>query len=198
MDQVMIGEMIGDTEVGYYTAALRISSIWYFIPMMIANSLFPAIIATKKREEAQYMQRIEKLYALMGWMGITVAIVITLSAAWLINLLFGEGYVASANILTIHIWTGIAISMGFVHSKWLVIESFQKYLIIYTSIAAFINIVGNMILIPSYGASGAAVATLLAQFSPIFLQLFIHDVRRNFYLMLASFLFPIKRVLSVI
>ena len=44
IDQIMIGQMLGDKEVGLYSAAVRISEVWYFIPMAIVSSVFPAII----------------------------------------------------------------------------------------------------------------------------------------------------------
>lgn len=49
IDQIMIGQIIGDEEVGIYSAAVRVSEIWYFIPMVITASVFPAIIEAKKK-----------------------------------------------------------------------------------------------------------------------------------------------------
>jgi len=49
VDQVMIQSMLGSEAVGQYSAAVRISEAWYFIPMVITSSLFPAIINAKKR-----------------------------------------------------------------------------------------------------------------------------------------------------
>lgn len=54
IDQLMLGQMIGDEAVGIYSAAVRVSEVWYFIPMAIAASVFPAILEAKKRSEAQY------------------------------------------------------------------------------------------------------------------------------------------------
>ncbi len=49
VDQVMIMEMMDAEAVGQYAAAVRISEAWYFIPMVIASSLFPAIINAKSK-----------------------------------------------------------------------------------------------------------------------------------------------------
>ena len=48
IDQVMIKEMLGAEAVGQYAAAVRLSEVWYFIPIIIASSLFPAIVILKK------------------------------------------------------------------------------------------------------------------------------------------------------
>jgi PST family polysaccharide transporter len=64
IDQIMIGEMLGEKAVGQYAAAARISEAWYFIPMVISGSLFPAIIKAKEQSEKLYYERLQKLYDL--------------------------------------------------------------------------------------------------------------------------------------
>ena len=44
IDQIMLGQMLGSEAVGIYSAAVRISEVWYFIPMAIAASVFPSVI----------------------------------------------------------------------------------------------------------------------------------------------------------
>ncbi len=73
IDQVMIKEMLDSEAVGQYAAAVRLSEAWYFIPMVIASSLFPAIINAKKQSEELYYARLQKLYDLMVWMAIAIA-----------------------------------------------------------------------------------------------------------------------------
>ena len=48
IDQIMIKEMLGEKDVGLYSAAVRLSEAWYFVPVIIATSIFPAIINAKK------------------------------------------------------------------------------------------------------------------------------------------------------
>ena len=43
IDQIMIKNMINDEAVGYYSSAVRLCEAWYFIPVTLCNSLFPAI-----------------------------------------------------------------------------------------------------------------------------------------------------------
>lgn len=49
IDQIMLGQMVSDEAVGIYSAATRISDVWYFVPMAIVASVFPAILEAKKR-----------------------------------------------------------------------------------------------------------------------------------------------------
>ncbi len=109
IDQVMIKEILGSEAVGQYAAAVRISEAWYFIPMVIASSVFPAIINAKKISEELYYARLQKLYNLMVWISIAVALPMTFLSDWVINLLYGGQYNQAGNVLMIHIWTGIFV-----------------------------------------------------------------------------------------
>ena len=51
VDQVLIGQMLNDKQVGLYSAAARIAEIWYFIPIGIAGSTFPLLVESKKQSE---------------------------------------------------------------------------------------------------------------------------------------------------
>ena len=73
IDQIMIQSMLGNAEVGQYAAAVRLSEAWYFIPMLISASLFPAILNAKKVSEELYYARLQKLYNFMIWFSIIIA-----------------------------------------------------------------------------------------------------------------------------
>ncbi|VAW28452.1 Membrane protein involved in the export of O-antigen, teichoic acid lipoteichoic acids, partial [hydrothermal vent metagenome] len=64
IDQIMLGEMIGKKAVGTYAAAVRLSEIWYFIPMAIASSVFPSIVKSKQLDAKIYKKRMQKFYDL--------------------------------------------------------------------------------------------------------------------------------------
>jgi O-antigen/teichoic acid export membrane protein len=61
IDQVMIKEMLGAEQVGHYAAAVRLSEAWYFVPMAITSSVFPAIINAKKKRRALLSEVAETL-----------------------------------------------------------------------------------------------------------------------------------------
>ncbi len=48
IDQVMLQEMIGSIEVGYYSVALRLIESFGFVPMILNSSIFPALVNAKK------------------------------------------------------------------------------------------------------------------------------------------------------
>ena len=162
IDQVMIKNILSDTEVGYYAAAVRISESWYFIPMAICTSLFPSIINAKKINSILYMNRMQKLYDILTWFAVAVAVPITLFSTFIVGILFGQEYISSAPVLTIYIWAGLPVSLGVASSQFLVNENLTKISFSRTLIGMIVNVILNFIFIPIYGIIGSALATLIS------------------------------------
>ena len=182
-DQIMIKEMLGNEAVGQYSAAVRLSEAWYFIPMIISSSLFPAILNAKKKSEELYYERLQKLYDLMVIIALSIAFPMTFLSDGLINLLYGNAYQEASSILMIHIWTGVFVFLGVASGKWFVIENLQKYSFYRTLAGAIVNICLNFILIPKYNIYGAAIATLVAQATASFLlDFFNKQTKKMFYM----------------
>jgi O-antigen/teichoic acid export membrane protein len=164
IDQVMIKEMMNSEAVGQYAAAVRISELWYFIPIVITSSLFPTIINAKKQSEELYYERLQKLYDLMVCMAIAIALPMTFLSDWIIELLYGGQYNQAGSVLMIHIWAAVFVFLGVAFSKYLTAENLTKKSFYRTLLGAILNVILNYILIPKYGINGAAIATLIGQF----------------------------------
>lgn len=168
IDQVMLGGLSGAGQVGIYSAALRLSEVWYFIPMGIVSSAFPAIVLSKKESEAVYLKRLQKLMTAMVAIAYAIAVPMTLVSTPLVKLLFGDAYAASGPVLAVHIWSGVSVFAGITRESWMVTEGLGRFLLAMTIVGAIVNITLNYALIPSWGALGAAIATLVAYSFTVF------------------------------
>jgi PST family polysaccharide transporter len=164
IDQIMIGQMLGDERLGVYSAAVRLTEVWYFIPVAITSSVFPAIVSAKKTGEAKYYDSLEQLYLLMVWLALGVAIPITVFAEPIVELVFGPEYRDGATVLAIQCWSGLFIFAGLVSNHWYLLENLSHYTLYRHLLGAGMNIAINLVLIPRYGIDGAAIATLITQF----------------------------------
>jgi polysaccharide transporter, PST family len=188
IDQIMIGNMIGDTELGIYSVAVKLSESWYFIPMVITASVFPAILHARKKSKKLYHQRLQKLYDFSTWFTIIISLIVTLLSPFIINILFGNEYSGASTVLSIHIWAGIFVFMGVVNSKYLIPENLVKLSLYRTLIGAITNILLNIILISSYGIIGAAIATLLSYGLQAYISLlFFKKAKVLFFMITRSF-----------
>ena len=164
IDQVMLGEMVNDHEVGMYSAALKISEIWYIIPTIICNSFFPSIIDGKKLSQKIYFRKFQNLFDILFLISIAIAIGVTIFSELIIDILYGEQYTDAATILTIHIWSAVFVFLGVGGTNFFIIENLQIKTFTRTALGAVLNIILNLILIPKLFAVGAAIATLISQF----------------------------------
>jgi O-antigen/teichoic acid export membrane protein len=170
IDQVMLGQLADDQAVGIYSAAVRLSEGWYFIPMAIASSAFPAILVAKQNSQAQYLSYMSRLFKIAVLVAYLIAFSMSLGSRQVITTLFGASYSDAAIVLSIHVWSGIFTSLGVISKLWMTAEDLMLFSFFATASGAIFNLVANHMLIPRYEAIGAAIATL---FSYIFANLII-------------------------
>ncbi len=189
IDQVMIRTMLDSKELGYYAAAVRLSEAWYFIPVALTNAIFPAVINAKKASNEFYINRIQKLYDILAWMAISIAVPVSIFSKDIINIIFGAEFQSAAPVLTIYIWAGVAVFLGVASSQYLITENYTKLSFSRNFVGMIFNVALNFILIPKYGIVGAAVATLISYSLAVFSIILFPKTRKQFFMMMKSMLF---------
>jgi O-antigen/teichoic acid export membrane protein len=174
IDQVMLKELVDAEAVGQYAAAVRISEAWYFVPTAIVQALYPAILNAKKTEERIYVDRLQKLYDLMVWLAVLVAVPTMFLSGSISLLLFGPAFSGTGTVLAIHTWSGLFVAVGVANSRWFLSENLMKISMINTAAGAVLNIALNAVLIPRYGINGVAVATLVSYGISAYVALALH------------------------
>ena len=183
IDQVMLGEMLGPTEVGWYAAAVRLSQLWYFVPFTIATVAFPVIVRAKETSKDLYNRRMQGLFDFLLWLSVAISLPAALISAPLVLFLYGDPYAPSAGVLQIHIWSLVLNSMVIAARLWLMVEGLNRALLIFSMVTVVANMLLNLLLIPRYGAIGAAWATLAA-YGPVLLLEFCYPPTRSAVLMM--------------
>ncbi len=154
VDQILIGQMLNDKAVGLYSAAVRISEIWYFIPAAVASSTLPGLIESKKQSTELYYRRLQQLANLLVRVAVVVAVVMTFLSKPIITLLFGHSYEGSWPALSVLIWSGIPYSFGGAWTNWMTVENRTKTMFLFHANAAVVNLLLNFLLIPRFGILG--------------------------------------------
>jgi PST family polysaccharide transporter len=175
IDVVMLGKMSDDREVGLYSAASRLSEAFYFLPMIIVSSLNPLLLRARASGAEQYRKSLLKLYVLMVRLSLAIALPLLILAPLLIETLYGIQYSESTAVLQVHVWAAVAVFLGVASSQYFTAEGKQKLSLYRTLLGLAVNIGMNFLLIPRYGALGAAVATLVSYFVATFSVFFTRD-----------------------
>lgn len=184
-DHIMLTSMSGTTENGFYTAAITTAGVFQFVYIAIIDSFRPMILSAKKESDIKYEKYVSKLYCYVVYLAFMHSLVFTVLAKFIIGILYGEGYEQSISVLRILVWYLAFSYMGSVRNVWILAEQKQKYLWVINLTGALFNIAINAMLIPVWGACGAAFASLLTQvFTNFVLGFLIRPIRENNRLLL--------------
>ena len=189
-DKLMLKHMMDSAEVGYYSTAASICTVWCFVLSAIIDSLYPSILESFKRSREEFDKKNKLLYVIVFYVSIGVSVLFVVFGELIIKILYGEAYLPAVMPLRVITWYTAFSYLGVARNAWIVSLDKQKYLKYVYLIAAISNVILNAVLIPLWGATGAAVASLVAQIITTFVAPFlIKDLRENSILMLKAITF---------
>jgi PST family polysaccharide transporter len=162
IDQVMLGQMVGDRAVGIFSAAVRVSQSWFFVPMAVVAAAAPALTAAHQTSERDYHRQLLTVVRSLHWMGITAAVLLSGFSREIVRFLYGASYHEAAAVLAIHAWAGIFATLGVSSGAWFVNAGLLRLRMINTAVGAVVNCLLNLYAIPRFGVVGAAVSTLVS------------------------------------
>ncbi|WP_462164585.1 flippase [Pseudoalteromonas xiamenensis] len=187
IDQLMIGLMLGNEKVGYYSAALKLSEIWFIFPVVIANVLMTKFVNLFHNSKTTYWRFQQKLFKTSFTICCILIASIYFTAELVIKNLYGISYTESVSVLKIHILAIFFVFFRAFISKWLILSKNYNLSLYSHLIGAVVNIVLNCVLIPEYGISGAAIASVFAYFSSTFLFLLLFRDGRSYISLLFGY-----------
>lgn len=186
-DRIMIKLMIDQTETGVYSAAITCIGISGFVFAAVIDSARPAILEAKKKDQAIYEKKVTQLYSVITFMSLAQGVVMTVLAKPIVLFLYGKQYSGAASILAVAVWYVTFAYYGSVRNIWILAEEKQKHLTGINVAGALANVALNFLLIPVWGAIGAALASLFTQFfTNVIIGFIFKPIRRNNYLMIKS------------
>lgn len=188
-DKLMLKQMLGPDAVGHYALAVTVSVAWAFVLSAIINSLYPEIVQSFQTDRLRYERKNRQLYAIVFYVSLFVSALICLVARPFVTIIYGETYLPAVAPLRIVVWYTAFSYLGVARNAWMVCENRQKYLKYLYVGAAVLNVALNLMLIPRWGASGAAAASLITQVATTtVLPALIKPLRPNCKLMLDAVL----------
>lgn len=188
-DKLMLKQMLNESSVGYYSAASSICNMWVFVLSAIINSMYPTILRLHGEDKQAYEKKNRQLYAIVFYMSAFVSLVLCIFGGIGIQILYGDAYLPAMNPLRIITWYTAFSYLGVARNAWIVCEGKQKYLKYIYSCAAIMNVLINLLLIPRWGASGAAMASLMTEIcASVVFPCFVKSLKKNVELIIQSVL----------
>ena len=188
-DIFLLGKLVDETNVGYYSSAITLCNAWPFVLSAIIDTANPIIIGLFDSDKELFKKRIRQLYAAIFYISVFVTLGILVLGRFAINLLYGAEYLPAVDPFKIYSLSTAFAYLGVARVAWMQCNNKTKYELHISMFGAFVNIVLNYILIKNYGIIGAAIAAVLTQFLTNFIFLFVmKDTRENAKLILDAIL----------
>ena len=188
-DKFMLKQMLNAEEVGFYSTATTVCTLWVFVLQAIIDSMYPTIVKLANTDQSGFLKKNKQLYAIVFYTSCFVSACFVLLGDFVIKTLYGDVFAPAVAPLKIATWYTAFSYLGVARNAWIVSTNNQKYLKYMYFGAAIINVCLNYVLIPLWGASGAALASLITQlFTSIVLPMCFKGMRPNVKLMIDAIL----------
>jgi len=189
IDQVMLKQFIGLRELGNYVVALNVIEILGFIPMILHQSLLPAIVEAKRKSKDIYYNRLLNYYRLMFSLFLVIFIILFFYGNTIIRFLYGSKYEIASQIISIIAFRLFFAYMGVARGAFITTENLFRYSLLTSITGAILNVILNYMLIPQFKSYGAILSGFISFFITIFLfDFFYSRARINFILMMQAIL----------
>ena len=170
VDTVMLGLLSTDSEVGTYAIAKQIIVKLPHISLALVMGTMPVFAKLNEDNKGELVKLFYKLLRTNALIFGIIVLGIVFLSPFFVPLIFGIEYISSVlplQILTIYL---VGFSFSIFLSTFLDYQGLAKKRAINLSVSMVLNIVLNLILIPEYGAVGAAIATSVSYLPYIYLN----------------------------
>lgn len=165
LDVVMLRFMKDDAEVGYYNASIKVKTILVSLITSLGTVLLPRLsFYVHTKDKAAFHSTIVKAFNFVLVLATSVTVYFMLFAKETILVLSGKGYAPAVMPMFLLMPTVLFIGLSNITGIQVLIPiNKEKKVLVSIIYGAVLDFILNLILIPGYGASGAAFATLIAE-----------------------------------
>lgn len=198
IDQVMIGQMVDKTAVGYFSVATRFVEVLIYIPMTLAQTIAPVLVRARERSEQEYEKKCQQFMNFSLWLSLSAAFATSLLANPIVGITFGSAYTPAVLVLQIMAFKVASVALSNTAGTMLVCEGLQKYAILRDAFGCIVCIVLNYLLLPHYGIIAAAYVAIISNIAAGYVaDAFIPAYRHLFVRQTKSLLFGWRDILAL-
>lgn len=188
-DQAIIYAFLPISEQAKYFAAMQLSEGFGFITASIAVSYFATMTKIGGSDSSEYKQCLIFASYTISRVTVPIALFMSIFGEYIIQLVFTDEYSDAWKALAALSWCFVVLGHSSITVRHLITIGMQKISLRRTIIGILVNVPLTVLLIPKYGIFGAAIATLMAQFTALFLSnLLFKDTKFLFKIQVKSLL----------
>lgn len=162
IDVFLIASLATWADVGLYSAGARLVDVARAIPMAYARALYPVLSRLRVGSDEEFVRVARRGLRDIALIVAFVTVILSGLARPVIELLYGAELVSGAPSLSILAWVLVPFAVATTLAQVLFAAGKQAIDLRVNLIATAAAVAANLALVPWWGATGAAVATLLA------------------------------------
>jgi len=146
----------GDTDVGIYSVAIRLSMPLIIIPSALTSSIF-SLLVRKIKDSVDYSTIINTTLKILTVVALSIFIIISFNSELIINIVFGPKFISSKGPLIILTFSLLFLFINFIVLDLFTVLNLQKINFKYSILLNLIVLPLYLLLIPKYSFYGASV-----------------------------------------
>lgn len=154
IDQIMIGNMIDKTSVGYFSVASKFVEVLLYVPTILIQTVSPLLVKKRKNNLESFREKAQMFMNITVWLCVVCAIFMALCSRYIVLWTFGMKYLASIVILQILSFKIVGVALNIVSGQLLIIEEKQKYFVLRSLSGCIVCVVLNLLVITRFGVGG--------------------------------------------
>lgn len=158
IDSVMLGLLRGDMDVAIYNVAYKLMEGAIFVPGVIMLVFFPQLA-----RPGMFKKIFGELLFALVMLGLAASAALYLFSPGLVRMIYGAGFETSGSVLRILSLALFPIFLGHLVTQSLVSRDMHGAYLLAALTGTILNIMLNFALIPRFGATGAAWATVVTE-----------------------------------
>lgn len=154
---IILSLFYDEAQVGYYSAAIRLVSFWYFVSQMYMTNVYPVLSRSYHLDDQSFQVIMDKSIKYLLAISLPLAAGIVAAAGPIIELLYGPGFETAAPLLQILAWN---IPLAFVSAvlwRALAARDRQNAVLSAQVVTLFTRLGGGVLLISWLSSLGAAI-----------------------------------------
>ena len=143
IDQVMIGKMLDNEQLGYFSTAASFIGIATFIPSIMVQTVSPILIRKKKESEELYKTQSQKLMNITTWSTLLVSCFMSGFSYYIIRYTYGVEYLAAVTAMQILSFKAVGVALTVMGGQLIVIENIHQIAFIRNIMSCFVCVICN-------------------------------------------------------
>jgi len=162
-------------EVGIFAAAARLIDVLRVAPVLLTGAVFPVLSDYSKTKPDDHRRLARHLLLATAGAAVGFAAVISLGGGVLMRAVYGPDFASGGVTLAVLAWALVGIFVNHAAINLLITLDAQRVNMAGAAFVMAVNLIASLVLIPRYGARGAAAALLVSEaaylgFNAVFLR----------------------------